>query len=286
MTDKNDKNKEDLFNKESIDKGDLYSKEDLQLEKFLKRREIKNNICCILLLILMATIAVGAITNNERLFLCSFVGVFVVVGVLTSFNKVRSHVPLRKKIMSAIGILYSCFAVLCIIDAVKKNDDIRCIYFGLSIFALPPVLKLISDLTPTITLLVKMREEKRQCTQPADAFCSGIKEKPGYTINVNYGNSKSQHFYRYTMMFCPTYEMYLNVDIIDLCDERYGVFGIPEKDEKREIMINPDNPQHFYDYVRYREEFKFLIKKTLQKFFSAIAVIIVIGIIILKSLDT
>ena len=51
-------------------------------------------------------------------------------------------------------------------------------------------------------------------------------------------------------------------------------------------MINPDNPQHFYDYVRYREEFKFLIKKTLQKFFSAIAVIIVIGIIILKSLDT
>ncbi len=24
MTDKNDKNKEDLFNKESIDKGDLY----------------------------------------------------------------------------------------------------------------------------------------------------------------------------------------------------------------------------------------------------------------------
>lgn len=98
MTDKNDKNKEDLFNKESIDKGDLYSKEDLQLEKFLKRREIKNNICCILLLILMATIAVGAITNNERLFLCSFVGVFVVVGVLTSFNKVRSHVPLRKKL--------------------------------------------------------------------------------------------------------------------------------------------------------------------------------------------
>ena len=37
MTDKNDKNKEDLFNKESINKGDLYSKENLQLEKFLKR---------------------------------------------------------------------------------------------------------------------------------------------------------------------------------------------------------------------------------------------------------
>lgn len=74
MTDKNDKNKEDLFNKESIDKGDLYSKEDLQLEKFLKRREIKNNICCILLLILMATIAVGAITNNERLFYVHLLG--------------------------------------------------------------------------------------------------------------------------------------------------------------------------------------------------------------------
>lgn len=286
MTDNSDKNKDDLFNKESTDKGDLYSKEDLQLEKFLKRREIKNNICCILLLILMATIAVGAITNNERLFLCSFVGIFVVVGVLTSFNKVRRRVSLKKKILSAIGVLYSCFAVLCIIDAVKKNDVVRCIYFGLSIFACPCVLQLISDLIPIITLSVKMRKEKEQCTQSADAFCTGRKEKPGYTINLDYGRSKSNRYYRYTMLFCPTYEMYLNADIIDLCDERYGIFGIPEKDEKREIMIDPDNPQHFYDYVRYREELRFLIKSSLQKFFSTITIIIIIGIIILKSLDT
>ncbi len=144
-------------------------------------------------------------------------------------------------------------------------------------FALSLLSTTITNSIPLIRLLRKMKPLKKSCTEKVTAICINpnqrdrddlLKEKieviPYCNIVVRRRgsglNSKTSYRTRIVhTLFSPIYELDYYGTKYTLCDNYYGIIGT-EEGESREILINPENPQEFYDFNRYRSDVWEIIK--------------------------
>ena len=61
------------------------------------------------------------------------------------------------------------------------------------------------------------------------------------------------------VLFSPVYELDYYGTKYTLCDNYYGITKT-EEGESREILINPENPQEFYDKNRYKKDVGQILK--------------------------
>ena len=155
------------------------------------------------------------------------------------------------------------------------------------VFALSLLSTTIRNTKPLIKLLCKMKPLKKSCTEKVTAICINpnqrykddlIKEKikviPRSIAVVKLGFSFRYKIKKVSKLFCPVYELDYYGTKYTLCDNYYGI-SKTEEGESREILINPENPQEFYDVKRYRKDL-WQILKTIP----AIALIIMMAIFI------
>ena len=162
------------------------------------------------------------------------------------------------------------------------------------VFACSLLSTTIRNTKPLIKLLRKMKSLKQVCTEKATAICINsnqrdrdelLKEKieviPYCNIVVrrkgsglNYSTSYRTRIV-YTL-FSPIYELDYYGTKYTLCDNYYGITGT-EEGESREIFINPENPQEFYDVKRYKKDL-WQILKTIPAIALIIMMTIFIGI--------
>lgn len=160
------------------------------------------------------------------------------------------------------------------------------------VFALSLLSTTIRNTKPLIKLLCKMKPLKKSCTEKVTAICINpnqrdrddlLKEKieviPYCNIVVRRRGSGLNYRTSYRIrivytLFSPVYELDYYGTKYTLCDNYYGI-SKTEEGESREILINPENPQEFYDKKRYKKDL-WQILKTIP----AIALIIIMAIFI------
>lgn len=144
-------------------------------------------------------------------------------------------------------------------------------------FALSLLSTTITNSIPLIRLLRRIKPLKKSCTEKATAICINPNERNRYDLieeNIEVIprcnlvvkrrgsglNFKASYTTRivYTL-FCPIYELDYYGTKYTLCDNYYGITQT-EEGESREILINPENPQEFYDFKRYRSDVWEIIK--------------------------
>lgn len=159
-------------------------------------------------------------------------------------------------------------------------------------FALSLLSTTITNSIPLIQLLRKMKPLKKSCTEKVTAICINPNQKdreellkenieviPYCNIVVRRRGSGLNYRTSYRIrivytLFSPVYELDYYGTKYTLCDNYYGI-SKTEEGESREILINPENPQEFYDVKRYRKDL-WQILKTIP----AIALIIIMAIFI------
>lgn len=160
------------------------------------------------------------------------------------------------------------------------------------VFALSLLSTTITNSIPLIQLLRKMKPLKKSCTEKVTAICINPNQKdreellkenieviPYCNIVVRRRGSGLNYRTSYRIrivytLFSPVYELDYYGTKYTLCDNYYGI-SKTEEGESREILINPENPQEFYDVKRYRKDL-WQILKTIP----AIALIIIMAIFI------
>ena len=162
------------------------------------------------------------------------------------------------------------------------------------VFALSLLSTTIRNTKPLIKLLCKMKPLKKSCTEKVTAICINpnqrdrddlLKEKieviPYCNIVVRRKGSGLNYRTSYRTrivytLFSPIYELDYYGTKYTLCDNYYGI-SKTEEGESREIRINPENPQEFYDVKRYRKDL-WQILKTIPAIALIIMMTIFIGI--------
>lgn len=162
------------------------------------------------------------------------------------------------------------------------------------VFALSLLSTTIRNTKPLIKLLCKMKPLKKSCTEKVTAICINpnqrdrddlLKEKieviPYCNIVVRRRGSGLNYRTSYRIrivytLFSPVYELDYYGTKYTLCDNYYGI-SKTEEGESREILINPENPQEFYDKKRYKKDL-WQILKTIPAIALIIMMTIFIGI--------
>ncbi len=85
--------------------------------------------------------------------------------------------------------------------------------------------------------VVLSNRKKHQCTFPVQATCVELLEKENY----DHESGAS------TTVYCPVYEYVANGVRLRSNDAQYSNVGIPQLNERYEIMIDPEHPEIFYD---------------------------------------
>ena len=140
-----------------------------------------------------------------------------------------------------------------------------------TIILLEIVLEVIRNTNSLIQLLRKMSPLKKVCTEKTTAICIKpnerykddlIKEKikviPRSIAVVKTGFNILGFSFRYKIkkvskLFCPVYELDYYGTKYTLYDNYYSITPTMEG-ESREILINPENPEEFYDIERYKSD--------------------------------
>lgn len=161
-------------------------------------------------------------------------------------------------------------------------------------FALSLLSTTITNSIPLIQLLRKMKPLKKSCTEKVTAICINPNQKdreellkenieviPYCNIVVRRRGSGLNYRTSYRIrivytLFSPVYELDYYGTKYTLCDNYYGI-SKTEEGESREILINPENPQEFYDVKRYRKDL-WQILKTIPAIALIIMMTIFIGI--------
>lgn len=144
-------------------------------------------------------------------------------------------------------------------------------------FALSLLSTTITNSIPLIRLLRKMKPLKQVCTEKATAICINPNQRDRDDLlkeNIEVIplrihvvkrrgsglNSKTSYYTKivYTL-FSPIYELDYYGTKYTLCDNYYGITKT-EEGESREILINPENPQEFYDEKRYKSDIRQILK--------------------------
>lgn len=133
------------------------------------------------------------------------------------------------------------------------------------------ILEFIRNTNTLIQLLRKMKPLKQACTEKVTAICVKPNERDRCDLikeNINviprrvhaqkrriyeFGLKQNYRQKKGNMLFCPVYELdYYGTKHI-LYDNYYSITPIMEG-ESREIFINPENPEEFYDIERYKSD--------------------------------
>lgn len=157
-------------------------------------------------------------------------------------------------------------------------------------FALSLLSTTITNSIPLIQLLCKMKPLKKSCTEKVTAICINPNQKDREellkenieviprlvlvkTRTVKGTKIGTTPLY---VLFSPVYELDYYGTKYTLCDNYYSITKT-EEGESREILINPENPQEFYDKKRYKKDV-WQILKTIPIIATIIIMAIFIGI--------
>jgi len=263
-----------------------------------KRKRLASNIVFILFAAMILLAFGGKILEKPFLIGAAIVlmGIITMIAALTGNTQKKRSFTIRyikikaKEIMTRI-----CFWVmgLCIIAGVVMvimglQDYL--IYLILGMFGIFFLMMAVSVTTPYFYVKKKVKHLKEVCTVPVTAVCTDKNEKDRITIviekielmpsYVNVKTSTCTSARRYVRSFCsPVYEIYYGGQTYTLCDNNYNNFNIPEAGDEREILINPDNPQEFYDFMRYKKELSAALGHAVFSIFAILPFILFFGFI-------
>lgn len=251
-------------------------------EKREKRSKILSSIMLILFFAMIPTLLIGKLALDPLTLLgIAFLFFGLIIFTVTLFNE-----PILA--VSSL-ILFTASAVLTF-----RGNPMMIFIVIPGVFALSLLSTTIRNTKPLIKLLCKMKPLKKSCTEKVTAICINpnqrdrddlLKEKieviPYCNIVVRRKGSGLNYRTSYRTrivytLFSPIYELDYYGTKYTLCDNYYGI-SKTEEGESREIRINPENPQEFYDVKRYRKDL-WQILKTIPAIALIIMMTIFIGI--------
>ncbi len=238
--------------------------------KYLTEREKKLNsiivsIATVLILLTGIFIFISDLFNKTAADI-----IFIVLGVLLVFS-ILALCYLKKPVNT---IVVSIPLIISGIAVIAKNAIV--FFISAPSICIAAILSTtIEKIIPLVRLLRKMKPLKQVCTEKVTAACVDANKKDIYTLqeeNIEVipryvlvkrrvdraYQTKSEKIYH---LFSPVYELDYNGTKYILCDNYYGIIGT-EEGESREILINPKNPQEFYDEKRYKSDAKEIFKTT------------------------
>lgn len=191
----------------------------------------------------------------------------------------------------AFAIVTSVLLIAAGIAIFKKNLLALC-FIIISIFIINFVISTIKGIVIFIRLLRWIKTMKKVCTEKAAATCINTNQKifpdlekenieliPRYTREVKSEGSGVYYLLKNVYRLCsPIYELDYYGAKYTLCDNYYGITKVIEG-ESREIFINPENPQEFYDVKRYKSEAWKIFNTT-----NILPIIIEVAIIIIANI--
>lgn len=224
-------------------------------QKRIKRGNIIIIITLILFILMIITLFFGGMFFDDK----SVAGIiFIFLGIivlLLGFYQNRVSAVTYSFLLAASGI------------SILRGNGIEVFLLFPSIFVLGMLFKSIENSKPLIRLLRKMKPLKQVCTEKVTAVCINANEKDRLDLNKEnidviprfvvvttqrrYGLRISTQMVR--TLFCPIYKFDFGGMIYTLCDDYYSI-SKTEEGESCEILINPENPQEFYDEKRYKSD--------------------------------
>lgn len=249
-------------------------------EKREKRSKILSSIMLIMFFVMIPVLLIGKLVFEPlTLFGIAFLFFGLIIFTMNLFKE-----PIFA-VSSLILFMVSAITTFC-------GNPMMIFIVIPGVFALSLLSTTIRNTKPLIKLLCKMKPLKKSCTEKVTAICINpnqrdrddlLKEKieviPYCNIVVRRKGSGLNYRTSYRIrivytLFSPVYELDYYGTKYTLCDNYYGI-SKTEEGESREILINPENPQEFYDVKRYRKDL-WQILKTIP----AIALIIMMAIFI------
>ncbi|MBR5512661.1 MAG: hypothetical protein IKV85_01590 [Ruminococcus sp.] len=247
-------------------------------EKREKRSKILSSIVLILFFAMTPTLLIGKLVLDPLTLLgIAFLFFGLIIFTMTLFNEPILAVSSLILFMVSAITTFFCGNPMMIFIVIP------------GVFAFSLLSTTIRNTKPLIKLLCKMKPLKKSCTEKVTAICIKpnerykddlIKEKikviPRSIAVVKLGFSFRYKIKKVSKLFCPVYELDYYGTKYTLCDNYYGI-SKTEEGESREILINPENPQEFYDVKRYRKDL-WQILKTIPAIALIIMMTIFIGI--------
>ena len=242
-------------------------------ERKLRTDRIINRILIVIFAMMILSGIVASIFKTPLLFGIFFalLGVLIVIISITGETKKKSNIGIHYVRIKSRDIISRCgFAVIGIafvagvICALTGHENFIG-YLILAAFAVFILAMTATGIMPYFYMLRHTKQLKKVCTEPAEGICSKCHKKdkidlinerieimPCYVIPKKRKGASRAGYPRY--FCCPVYEAEFSGQILTLCDGRYNNFDIPAEGERRELLINPDNTQEFYDIRRYKKE--------------------------------
>lgn len=255
-----------------------------------KRKRITSDIVFSLFGVMMVLALLGKILDKGFLVVASLgvMGLIVVIMSFTGDTRKKRDLQIRyvyiksRDIITRMGFCCMGLSILAMVVLIAARLESYILFIILVMFVAFILMAASSSMTPYFYVKKKVKHLKKVCTEPVTAVCTDpnikdlfdiIREEielmPLY-VNVK-KTSRSSMKTRYVRSFCsPIYELYYGGKTYILCDNNYNNFEIPDEGQERELLINPDNPQEFYDFTRYKKE---LSKAFGHAFFSVFSML-------------
>ena len=230
-------------------------------EKMEKYNNITSSIVLILFFLTLGLLIIGK----------SFFGPHTIFGILILFFGLTYFIiGITKDPFFAITmlILFSCSSIM-----VFRGNITMMLPIFPGTMALCSLSATIKNTKPLIQLLRKMKPLKKSCTEKVTAICINPNQRDRDDLlkeNIEViprcilvkrrtrkgTRTKTTPLY---VLFSPVYELDYYGTKYTLCDNYYGITKT-EEGESREILINPENPQEFYDKKRYKSDVRQILK--------------------------
>lgn len=258
---------------ELLNKSDKEALTPEELKK-KKRKCIVSDIVFLLFGVMIVLALVGKILEKSFLIVASLavMGLIVVIMAFTGNTQKRRAFAIRyvriksRDIIKRIGFGFMGLSILALVVLIAAKLESYILHLILAMFVVFIVMAASSGMTPYFYVKKKVKHLKKVCTEPVTAICTDPNIKDRYDIikeeielmplYVNVKNtSRASMKTKNIRSFCsPIYEIYYGGKTYTLCDNNYNNFNVPDEGHECELLINPDNPLEFYDFIRYKKE--------------------------------
>lgn len=239
-----------------------------------KRKRIESNIVFALFGVMIVLALVGKFLEKSFLIVASLavMGLIIVIMAFTGDTQRKSPFKIRyvkiksREFITRAGFCCIGLSILALVVLIAAGFESYIKYIFCAMFIIFFVLVIGNGVTPYFYVKKKVNHLKKVCTEPVTAICTDPNIKDTYDIiqekielmplyvnvkNTSRASMKTKHI----KSFCsPIYEIYYDGEIYTLCDNNYNNFNVPDEGYERELLINPDNPLEFYDFIRYKKE--------------------------------